>query len=157
MPANHASWLAISAFLPGFLCWHSFLAAGYGCSVSWLAMLTDCLYMLAGYLTVLARCLCWPAKLAEYLFPAGLICSLVDYAVPLSNMAGCICWVTSWLVTQAGCASYAGRLAILPMPSGRLFCFMPGYSGYDIWLFRLSCLAMLCFYAGRLCYLRCLC
>jgi hypothetical protein len=31
MPAIHASWLAISAFLPGFLYWHSFLAAVWLC------------------------------------------------------------------------------------------------------------------------------
>jgi len=37
MPANHASWLPNLAFLPGFLCWPSCLAAGNACCVGWLA------------------------------------------------------------------------------------------------------------------------
>jgi hypothetical protein len=49
MPAIHASWLANLAFLPGFLCWHSLLAAGYACCACWLAMLIDCVCMLSVY------------------------------------------------------------------------------------------------------------
>jgi hypothetical protein len=106
MPAIQVSWLANSAFFPGFLCWHSFLAAGYGCSVCWLAMLTDCLYKLAGYLfwpaislCYLVRCLCLPAKLAEYHFPAGLICCLVHYSV--SVQSGWLYMLRYYLISYA--------------------------------------------------------